>query len=347
MRDDLRILGRAYEIFDSANEMSSDRLRRKLLNLLSDDEFLMAVFKPTVTGDETKEALNVKIQQVFDAASKRSVVSAIADAISDHGYFDLSRASATFLVTLVNLGMATIDTKASDLGREKAHNEISDRDYSKGMAKLNRYQEDLQTILSYAKKIVKPKAKVLSSRSGLPRAVCSMALFSVPGAEYIDTYKTGFYLKTVLGNLYGMVNLTPSEFDTDFDEVDWKNFFGTIFGKDRLPDIASLILLEGASDVEKYENLADVKDCWNALTRFALKALNQAPASIRDQMIELYLKRLNKMLKDHHIDLRVDLRTIDSFRFENLWETVKKYKSKFDDILGAVKKYTDVTNIDD
>ena len=347
MRDDLRILGRAYEIFDSANEMSSDRLRRKLLNLLSDDEFLMAVFKPTVTGDETKEALNVKIQQVFDAASKRSVVSAIADAISDHGYFDLSRASATFLVTLVNLGMATIDTKASDLGREKDHNEISDRDYSKGMAKLNRYQEDLQTILSYAKKIVKPKAKVLSSRSGLPRAVCSMALFSVPGAEYIDTYKTGFYLKTVLGNLYGMVNLTPSEFDTDFDEVDWKNFFGTIFGKDRLPDIASLILLEGASDVEKYENLADVKDCWNALTRFALKALNQAPASIRDQMIELYLKRLNKMLKDHHIDLRVDLRTIDSFRFENLWETVKKYKSKFDDILGAVKKYTDVTNIDD
>lgn len=347
MRDDLRILGRAYEIFDSANEMSSDRLRRKLLNLLSDDEFLMAVFKPTVTGDETKEALNVKIQQVFDAASKRSVVSAIADAISDHGYFDLSRASATFLVTLVNLGMATIDTKASDLGREKDHNEISDRDYSKGMAKLNRYQEDLQTILSYAKKIVKPKAKVLSSRSGLPRAVCSMALFSVPGAEYIDTYKTGFYLKTVLGNLYGMVNLTPSEFDTDFDEVDWKSFFGTIFGKDRLPDIASLILLEGASDVEKYENLADVKDCWNALTRFALKALNQAPASIRDQMIELYLKRLNKMLKDHHIDLRVDLRTIDSFRFENLWETVKKYKSKFDDILGAVKKYTDVTNIDD
>lgn len=347
MRDELRILGRAYEIFDSANEMSSDRLRRKLLNLLSDDEFLMAVFKPTVTGDETKEALNVKIQQVFDAASKRSVVSAIADAISDHGYFDLSRASATFLVTLVNLGMATIDTKASDLGREKDHNEISDRDYSKGMAKLNRYQEDLQTILSYAKKIVKPKAKVLSSRSGLPRAVCSMALFSVPGAEYIDTYKTGFYLKTVLGNLYGMVNLTPSEFDTDFDEVDWKSFFGTIFGKDRLPDIASLILLEGASDVEKYENLADVKDCWNALTRFALKALNQAPASIRDQMIELYLKRLNKMLKDHHIDLRVDLRTIDSFRFENLWETVKKYKSKFDDILGAVKKYTDVTNIDD
>ena len=347
MRDDLRILGRAYEIFDSANEMSSDRLRRKLLNLLSDDEFLMAVFKPTVTGDETKEALNVKIQQVFDAASKRSVVSAIADAISDHGYFDLSRASATFLVTLVNLGMATIDTKASDLGREKDHNEISDRDYSKGMAKLNRYQEDLQTILSYAKKIVKPKAKVLSSRSGLPRAVCSMALFSVPGAEYIDTYKTGFYLKTILGNLYGMVNLTPSEFDTDFDEVDWKSFFGTIFGKDRLPDIASLILLEGASDVEKYENLADVKDCWNALTRFALKALNQAPASIRDQMIELYLKRLNKMLKDHHIDLRVDLRTIDSFRFENLWETVKKYKSKFDDILGAVKKYTDVTNIDD
>jgi hypothetical protein len=54
-------------------------------------------------------------------------------------------------------------------------------------------------------------------------------------------------------------------------------------------------------------------------------------------MIELYLKRLNKMLADHNIDLRVDLRMIDNFRFENLANTVKKYKGKIDSIMEKAK----------
>ena len=333
------MLSKAYNLFDSANEMSSERFRRKLLNIITDDEFLMAIFKPEIASNEDKDLIAAMVSQVYDAASKRSVISAIADAISDHGYYDLNRASATFLVTLVNLGMASIDSKASDLGRAKDHNEISSSDFNRGMAKLNRYQDDLQTLVSYARKIVKPKAKNLYSRTGMPRTICTVSLFSVPGAEYIDTYKLGFYLKTVLGNLYGIVDSSPQLFEKDFDEIDWKTFFGVIFGKDRLPDIASLILLEGVESIKRYENFGDVKECWDAVTNFALKTLNQAPASIRDQMIELYLKRLNKMLSDHDIDLRVDLRMIDSFRFENLWGTVKKYADKIDAVMGKLKDF--------
>lgn len=337
MRDDSKILTRAVHVFESANTMSSDRFRKRLVELIANDNFLMAIFRPTPSSGVSKEDLRAIITQVYDAASKRSTVSTIAEAISEYGYSSMSRTSAVFLVSLVNLGMATIDSKASDLGRAKDHGEISSREFERNISKLNDYQDDLNSILKYARRIVKSRAKELSARTGLPKEICVSALFTVPNKAFLDNYKIGFYLQALLGNLYGYVNLTANEqwCYRGFDRIDWNFFFAAIFGSDRLPDVASLILLEGVSRIDHYENADVVRECWDTITQFALKALNKAPATIRDQMIELYLKRLNKMLADHSIDLRVDLRTIDNFRFENLASTISKYKSAIDNIMGA------------
>lgn len=334
---DRQVLERAVSMFDSANSMSSDRFRRKLAALIGEESFLKAIFKPTPSADATKEDLRAIITQVYDAASKRSTVATIAEAISDYGYGSMTRSSAVFLVSLVNLGMATIDTKASDAGRARDHGEISEREFQRIISKLDNYQDDLNTILKFARRIVKGKARELSSRTGLPKEICVSALFTVPSKVYLDPYKVGFYLQALLGNLYGYVNYTANEAWTyrGFDSIAWDAFFATVFGRDRIPDVASLILLEGVNRIDGYENREVVKECWDAITQFALKALNKAPASIRDQMIELYLKRINKMLADHSIDLRVDLRMIDEFRFENLTATINKYRKKIDEILGS------------
>jgi hypothetical protein len=338
--NDLQTLCRAYELLDSSNEYSAGRFRKKLINMLEDEDFLRAIFKPQADPQRgvTKDALSAKITQVCDVATKRSTVHALADALEEHGYrLNGQRTPAVFLVTIVNLGMATIDSKATDLGRAKDHEEISDESFNKEMRKLESYQEDLRTILKEARGMVKGPAKKLAGITGVPKELCISALFTVPSAQYLDSYKVGFYLKSLLGNIYGFVDLNADAFELDFDEVDWPHFFKAVFGKERVPDVASLILLEGAERIDKCENKRDVRECWDALTHFALKSLNKAPESVRDQMIELYLKRLNKMLADHNIDLRVDLRMIDNFRFENLANTVKKYKGKIDSIMEKAK----------
>lgn len=336
-RNDVRTLNRAYSLFESASEMGSGSFRRKLIQTITDRDFIAALFRPNIDKSYGKEEAAAKITQVYDVASRRKTIHAIAEALNDYGYGGMTRTTAVFLVTLVNLGMATIDAKASDLGRQKDHGEINGHEFDRQMERLDNYQDDLHDILRIAKKIVKSKARDLAEQTGLPRELCASALFTVPGPEFLDQYKIGFYLKTLLGNLYGFVDMDPDAFGTDFDEVNWKYFFSVVFGKTRLPDVASLILLEGAESIDRYKNRHDVKECWDSLTTFALKVLDRAPESIRDQMIELYLKRLNKMLADHAIDLRIDLRDIDEFRFENLVETVDKYRSKIDKIMDVFR----------
>ena len=331
--DTLRILNKAADLFE--DPYGSEKLKKKVISLLGNEDFLKAIYDPDLS-DCSKEEANAAITRVYDLASKKAGIQLITEALSDYGHYNLGRASACFLATLVNLGMANIDAKATDLGRAKDHDEVGVRSYDRSMSKLENYQDDLYQLLKIAKKIVRGPAKKLSEITGLPKSLCASTLFSVPGVEYVSQYKLGFYLKTVLGNLYGYVNMAPEEFD-DFDEISWKNYFRATFGKDRLPDIASLVLLEGVERIQNYENYRDVRACWDSITRFALRTLNGAPESIRDQMIELYLKRLNKMLYNHGVDLRVDLRMIDDLSFDKLAQTVKKYKSKIDSVMDSFK----------
>lgn len=310
---------------------------RQIVDMISSEDFLHAVFNPQAEKNATMDDFAALVTAIYDYGSKRKAVNAIVESIDRYGYRNMCRASAAFLVNLVNLGMATIDADASELGREADHDEISRDDYSREMRKLNAYQENLRRLLKYARQIVKPKAKAMTAKTGAPKNLCYSALFTVPGAEYIDSFKVAFYTKAVTSNIYGMVNANPDAFEEDFDDIAWNVFFRAIFGKDRLPDVASMILLDGASGIDRFDNVRDVKACWNAITNFALRTLNQAPESIRDHMIDVYCSRLNKMLADHNLDFRIDLRMINEFDFGALAQTVQKYKGKLDAIMEKAK----------
>lgn len=339
MRDELHVLSEAADLFASCKQMRTDKFNRRLIALINSEEFLRAMFRPNMK-DGKKDEITAKITQVYDAAGKPSVIEAITEAVADYGYRDFSRATTAFLTSIVNLGVSTIDAKASDLGRAMDHDEIDQREYDRQMRKLDRFQEELGELLKYIKRCVKSDSRALARATGLPKKICQNALYTVPEYRYLDQYKVGYYLTTLLGNIYGYVDLNPDEVE-DFEDIDWEKFFRVVFGKDRVCDVASLVLLEGVDRIAGYENQHIVHECWDSLTSFALKALNKAPESLREQMMELYLKRINRMLANNGIDLRIDLTTIDSLRFSNLAKTVSKYLDKFDAIMkkaSAVSK---------
>ena len=80
-----------------------------------------------------------------------------------------------------------------------------------------------------------------------------------------------------------------------------------------------------------------MRECWDSLTTFALKELNDAPDQIRNQMIELYIKRIDKMFSSKSYDLRVNLLKIDDFSFPKLVDTIDKYADKITAIVSRGK----------
>lgn len=318
-------------LLEDCGTMRTEKFQKRLMRILTSSDFKDAIFRP----NRSDTTANQKIANIYKAACKSKVVDEIVDAIDEYGYRNLDRTNACFFITLVNLGVDVINQKSTEVADAKEHADISNRKAEEVIRKMEKYQRTLNDLLKFSRKIVKTDAKIIARESGVPKDFCIVAMYSSPDPEYIDRYKVGFYLNTLLSNLYSVVNL--GNLDWDFDDIDWRAFFKGVFGKSNLVEVATMILLEGVKRIDKYQNNHEVKECWDSLTTFALSELNKAPETIRDQMIELYLKRLNKMLSNHGIDLRVDLRAIDNFKFENLAKTVDQYKDKINAILDRAK----------
>ena len=72
--------------------------------------------------------------------------------------------------------------------------------------------------------------------------------------------------------------------------------------------------------------------------RLALEELVGADLNSRNQMVELYIKRLAKMVKNGTYDVRIDLLSLSEKRFPNLTKTIKEYKTQIEDIIDSDKE---------
>ena len=122
--------------------------------------------------------------------------------------------------------------------------------------------------------------------------------------------------------------LDVDECTEDISDIDWKYFFKEIYGRENLLDVATFILLEGAHRTKDFKTKR-IRSIWDSLTAFALDALEGADAPARNQIIELYLKRIEKMFANGSFDLRVDLRNLPENDFPKLTAAVGKYADRF------------------
>lgn len=305
--------------------------RDRLMMMITSRSFIRAVISPRVEKDEKAHTSDL-IVAIYDYTTRPSIIRAIARYLEEHSLVSTDRDVAVFFVSLVNLGMSEMNTRAQDIGNRRDHRDINDEEYDHIMRKFEQYQEDLETILAAARKIIRPEARMLNRSSGIPKKLCQSGLYTVPSENILDAYKIGYYLDLLLNNIYGFVDMTGGLVDFQ-REVNWSRYFARVFGARRLPDVASLIMLESPDRITQYKNQpAAVRDCWDSLTEWALRNLNSQSSDVRDHMIELFLKRVSKRLDKWGFNTRIDLRKIDDYRFSDLAHTVKKYWDRLDEM---------------
>lgn len=314
----------SLRILEDFPKMKEKKQQKVLKNLMFDDSFIEWLFQPKPEANITE-----KVNAMYIIFTKPKVVRSLADMISDIGYNEFGRSHATFLYSICNIAIQSNNDRIIEINRQRKNNELSSKEAQEILDKVEKYNKYIAELLRCVKKIVKRDAKQLARDAHLPKNVCSLAFHSVPEPKYVDRYRIGYYLNNLLNDIYSEVDATGG-FE---NETRWKPFFKTIFGNDNIIEAATFILLEGVHRIDKYDSSKQVRACWDSLTTFALKELNDAPDALRSQMLELYIKRIDKMFSNKAFDLRVNLLSVDDNTFPKLVDSISKYADKIQDIL--------------
>lgn len=308
-------------------KLSKKKQKKFIKNMLRDEDFMEWLFNPPNNANIAEY-----VEEMYTVLSSYEAINAFNAMFEDTGYGGFNRTHATFIYSIINIAIQNSDERLKELERQKKEGELSKKE-AKEIANLSdNFNDKIAELLKYAKKIVKVKAKELSIDSRMPRNICVLGYLTTPDPKYINRFKVGYYLNNLLNIIYAEVQKEGA-----FHDVKWKRFFSGIFGKDNVVEVCTFILLEGVHRINNYKDSKSVKECWDSLTTFALKELNDAPDSVRSQMVELYIKRIDKMFANRAVDLRVNLLSIDNDIFPKLADTVSRYVDKIAAIFDRYK----------
>lgn len=309
--------------------MSPKKRRKIILELFSDKDFIKWLFQPDNIPNLTEI-----VTDFYTEFTKPYTMKAMVDAIDYDGPREFDRNIATFLTSVANIAIQNNNDILEELEDARKSGDISRSESREVCDKIENINETVADLLKMARKIIKRDAIRLSRDSRLPKYITISAFTSIPDPMYIDTFKIGYYLNNLFSTVYSEVD-ENGEFERN---VKWKVFFREIFGKENLADVATFILLEGTHRIDQYVNSDDVRRCWDSLTAFALTELDKSPSDLRNQMLDLYIKRLDRMFANRAFDLRVDLRRLDPNLYPRLTETLGKYVGKIASIIKRATK---------
>ena len=314
----------ALDELEESKYMSKKKRRRMMRSFLFDDDFIKWLFQP-----EKIPNLNEIVSSMYHELTKPRNMEALIDAIEDEGYHEFNRSHATFLTSVANIAINDNNSALKENDKLRKNGDLSRRETIRKNDEINEKNEIIADLLKVSRKIIKRDAIRLARECHLPKYITMTAFTMVPDPKYIGKFQIGYYLNNLFNIIYSEVDRNGS-FDRS---VRWRVFFKEIFGKDNVVEAATFILLEGVNRIDKYDNRSDVRTCWDSLTTFALRSLEDAPKMLRTQMLELYIKRIEKMFANKSFDLRVDLLNINEDTFPNLADTITTYAEKIASIL--------------
>ena len=327
-KEDSKVMFYYDDVLDVLKDFKHLSLKRRckvVRELFYNKDFIKWLFQPPTDANIDKLAGDLYVE-----FCKYETMEAIVEMVKDEGYHEFNRSHATFMTSIANIAIANNNELLNEMEKGKKEGDYSRKEYIRVVDEINEINEMIIKLMKCARKIIKRDATILARECRLPRYITITAMTYCPEAKYIDRYKIGLYLNNLMNTIYSDVNENGN-----FDErVDWKAFFKELFGKDNVVEAATFILLEGVHRIDKYDNSREVRMCWDSLTSFALKELNNSPAQLRDQMIELYIKRIDKMFGNKAFDLRVNLLNLNEDKFPKLADTVKSHANKLKEIIN-------------
>lgn len=298
-----------------------------LEDMVFSKDFMEFLFKPKNVPN-----LAQVVEELYAALCRPVAIKALVNLITEEGYDEFNRSHATFFYSLALIALDANNEREEENAAKRKEGKIGNREFNETKDKCEEYSKYVKKLFKCTKKIVKDMAKNISEESHIDRDICRIACYTIPEPEMIDRYKIGRLLDSFLTEMYDYAQKNGTSISGN---ANWKVFFRKLFGKDNLAEVATFLLLEGHNRRTEYQSDDNVIEIWDSLTEFALVQMNSAPEQLRDQMLELYLKRITKMFSNGTYELRVNLLDIPGMKskWPQLAESVSKYADKLKEIM--------------
>lgn len=313
-------------------KLSSDKLgKEKTMEILEDvipsKDFAEFLWKPKGISN-----LAEVVEQLFAAFCRPQVIKCLTNYIIDEGYEEFNRTQAAFFYSICTSALESNNQRAEENSAKRKEGQITNREFNETNDKIDAYAKSVKKLFKATKKIVKRQAVTLSEDTRVPVKICRIACYMVPEANEFDRNKISPLLDNLLTEMYDLIAKENIEIP---DNANWKGFFRKLFGKDNLAEVATFLLLEGHNRRDPYKSDHNVITAWDSLTEFALMQMNQAPETLRDQMLELYIKKISRLFTNGAYELRVNLLDIPEVKskWPQLANSIGKYANKIREIV--------------
>jgi uncharacterized membrane-anchored protein YjiN (DUF445 family) len=325
IENELKNLNRALE---------TDKTSRDIIveDLLKSEDFFSWLFNPP---SDDPEVVNVENKLYVTLSGSKFIKSMIR--ILEHDTMEYSRTAACYITSITKYAEQIGAEYINNCIKERKAGKMGARQFDIHQEKIDNYMRNIKKLRVLTKSIISEKAKEISKRSGLPKKLITGILLQSPGPKFISKYQLGTYVNDALKTIYTFIEENPEELYDIFRKNAsrrWTPFFAGLFGESNLPDIAMIVLLEGFKR-KKPNSSKTLDNAWNSITIWALDSLEDSDDHLREQMIELYIKRITAMFAGNNrsFDLRENLLTLDKDVYPKLAKTVSKYKDKIKPII--------------
>ena len=316
------------------NDLSGKKQRKVLETIFCSDDFrdwFYGVGENSEAQPMTKPMVNKIFTSLATPAALKSITKFVKNKTSED--FDHSACSIAFLV--VEQAIEISNKANAEIADSYKNGDLVAKEAKGYKEKSEKYGEYVADLMAALKDKARPEVKEICKKTNLPKGMVFTTYFMMP------KFKVGMYVNQLLQEIYKWTGVNGIE---DASAIRWGSYFGTFFGSEMTSSAAISILLEGVRRIDAYrdsEHFDNVREVWDSLTNFAMTELDKAPENVRKQMIEIYVKRIDRIFHNGNGPrLRVDMLNIPN-NFANLADTVSKYTERISRITRSNMQQVD------
>lgn len=316
------------------DELSNKKQGKVLEAILCGDEFRDWFYG---TGENSNEQPMTKpmVDKIFGSLAAPKTMKRLTKFIKNKTTEDFDHTACTIAFLVVEQAIEASNAANREISEGYKNGDLASKDAKNYKEKSEKYSEYISDLMNAIKDHARSEVKEICRKTNLPKGMVFTTYFMIPDRKYVPKYKIGMYVNQLLQEIYKWTGNSGIE---DIPSVKWGSYFGTFFGSDMTTSAAISILLEGVRRIDAFrdtEHFDDVRQVWDSLTNFAMNELDRAPENVRRQMIEIYLKRIDRIFRNgNNPRLRVDMLNIPT-NFQNLADTVSKYTERIAKITRA------------